>query len=219
MDFGACLGLQLALRDAVVEGSAPPTLLAVEHPAVLTLGRRGSRSDVLWPPELLAARGVDVAESPRGGEVTLHAPGQLVAYPIVRIGWQVRRHITHLGEAAVDLLGELGVKDAAFRIDHPGVWLGPRKLASIGVHVSRGVTVQGIAINLAVDPGLFSALVSCGMPGVQMASVVEVGGRAIALPEAASRYAELFAARVGMAVTHVAPSALGQPRAFASLLP
>ena len=219
MEFTACLALQLKLRDAVALGTAEPTMLLVEHPPVLTLGRRGRRGDVLWSDEQLAARGVTVAETPRGGEVTLHAPGQLVAYPIIRIGWQVRRHITHLGEAAVELLRELGVEDPAFRIDHPGVWLGEKKLASIGVHVSRGVTVQGIAINLGVDPSLFHALVSCGMPSVVMASVVDVGGAAIELPEAASRYAELFAARVGMDVTHVAPSALVGPRARASLLP
>lgn len=219
MAFGECLELQLRLRDAVVAGEAAPTILLVEHPATLTLGRRGRRSDVLWSDAQLSAQGVAVAETPRGGEVTLHAPGQLVAYPIVRIGWQVRRHITQLGEAAVDFVTGLGVSGAEFRIDHPGVWRGERKLASIGVHVSRGVTVQGIAINVAVEPWLFGALVSCGMPSVQMASVVDVGGAAIDLPQAALRFAELFASRIGMRVVSLAPSALPVPPASASLLP
>jgi lipoyl(octanoyl) transferase len=219
MEFTACLQLQLALRDAVASGDAAPTMLLVEHPPTLTLGRRGRRSDVLWSDAQLAERGVAIAETPRGGEVTLHAPGQLVAYPIVRIGWQVRRHITDLGEAAVELLRELQVGDAAFRIDHPGVWLGARKLASIGVHVSRGVTVQGIAINLAVERSLFGALVSCGMPTVEMASTTEVGGTPIGLAEAGFRYAEIFAARLGMTVSRVAASTLPAPPSAASLLP
>jgi lipoate-protein ligase B len=200
MAFEPCLQLQLSAREEVVALRRPPTLIAVEHPPTLTLGRRGERADILWPEAHLRAQGVDVCESPRGGQVTLHAPGQLVVYPIVRIGWRIRAHITRLGEAAVDLLTELGVAAPEFRIDHPGVWQGPRKLASIGVHVSRGVTVQGIAINLAVDEGLFAALVSCGMPDVQMTNATAVGARAVGLEWAAQRYAELFARGAGETV-------------------
>jgi lipoate-protein ligase B len=165
----------------------------VEHPPTLTLGRRGSREDVLWSNEQLAAMGVDVCDSPRGGQVTLHAPGQLVAYPIATIGTKIRAHITRLGEVALRLVAELGVEGGEFRIEQPGVWLGARKLASIGVHVSRGVTVQGIAINLDVDPMLFGALVSCGMPQAAMTSVVREGGRDVTVASAARRYAELWA--------------------------
>lgn len=208
MGFAECLELQLRLRDAVVEDRAEPVILMVEHPPTLTLGRRGQRSDVLWSDAQLAAQGVAVCETPRGGEVTLHAPGQLVAYPIVRIGWQVRQHITRLGAAAVELVRELKVEGAEFRIDHPGVWLGQRKLASIGVHVSRGVTVQGIAINLAVDPALFTALVSCGMPSVTMASVADVGGTAITVDDAAMRYGRHFGEALGVSVSRVAPESL-----------
>jgi lipoate-protein ligase B len=197
MAFAECLQLQLRLRDAVVEGAAEPTILLVEHPPTLTLGRRGVRADIRWSDAHLAAQGVAVCETPRGGQVTLHAPGQLVAYPIVRIGFRVRAHITRLGEVARGLLEDLGVTGAEFRIDHPGVWVGPRKIASIGVHVSRGVTVQGIAINFGVDPQLFSALVSCGMPDVQMANAAAVGARAVTLPEAARLYAARFAADAG----------------------
>lgn len=170
-------------------------MFCVEHPTTLTLGRRGERSDVLWNSARLEAAGIAVCESPRGGQVTLHAPGQLVVYPVIRIGWRVRAHITHLGEAAATLLRELGVEDAAFRLDHPGVWIGPRKVASIGVHVSRGVTVQGIAINLAVRRALFGALVSCGLPDVTMTNAADEGARDVDLGRTARRYTELLAQR------------------------
>jgi len=198
MGFAAALELQLAAREEVIAGG-PPRLLLVEHPPSLTLGRRGRRQDVLWTDEQLAAFGVEICETPRGGQTTLHAPGQLVAYPIVRIGVQVRAHVTDLGACARALLAELGV-EAEFRTDPLGVWVGPRKIASIGVHVSRGVTVQGIAVNLAVDRRLFAALVSCGMPGVEMTDAVAEGGRAIAIDDAARRFAAHWGARTGHAL-------------------
>jgi lipoate-protein ligase B len=171
--------------------------LLVEHPPTLTLGRRGRREDVLWTDAQLAVFGIEICETPRGGQTTLHAPGQLVAYPVVPIGLQVRVHVTNLGACAVALLAELGVAGAEFRTDPLGVWIEGRKVASIGVHVSRGVTVQGIAINLDVDPRLFLALVSCGMPGVTMTNAVAEGARGIAIDEAARRYAALWGARTG----------------------
>ena len=196
--FAPVLEQQLALRDAIAAGKAPASILLVEHPPVLTLGRRGARNDVLWSPEQLAARGVEVCETPRGGQVTLHAPGQLVAYPILRIGWRVRAHIVRLGRVATAMFTELGVSGAEFRLDHPGVWVGPHKIASIGVHVSRGITVQGIAMNLEVEPALFGSLVSCGMEGPPVVrNARDFGARTVSLPEAARRWAELFAADVG----------------------
>jgi lipoate-protein ligase B len=196
MAFEAALERQLAVREEVVAGG-PGTLLLVEHPPVLTLGRRARREDILWSEEQRAAAGLSVFEAPRGGEVTLHAPGQLVAYPVITIGRRIREHIVRLGEAAVTLLGELGVAGAEFRMEHPGVWRGADKLASIGVHVSRGVSVQGIAINLDVDPALFGSLVSCGLRGVTVTSAAAVGGRPIAVEAAARRFAAIFAGLLG----------------------
>jgi lipoyl(octanoyl) transferase len=195
--FEPVLQRQLDAREALVAGRGPAMILLVEHPPVLTLGRRGERSDVLWSPALLSARGVEVCETPRGGQVTLHAPGQLVAYPIVRIGWRVREHIVRLGRVAGRFFAELGVQGPEFRLEHPGIWVGEHKLASIGVHVSRGVTVQGIAMNLDVDPALFGSLVSCGMQGPVVRNAKDFGARPIELPVAARRWAELFAEDVG----------------------
>lgn len=198
-DFAETLALQLAAREAVLAGGRG-TIFLVEHPPVLTLGRRASPGDILWSDEQLAAAGMTVIEAPRGGEVTLHAPGQLVVYPVVKIGRKIREHIVRLGEVARALLEELGVAGCEFRMAHPGVWLGDRKLGSIGVHISHGVAVQGLSLNLDVDPALFSALVSCGLRGTEVISASAVGGRAIGVEAAARRYAELFAASAGYAL-------------------
>ena len=196
--FGPCLERQLEVRRAVIEGTHPGALILVEHPPVLTLGRRGRREHVLWPDEVLARFGVEVCDVPRGGEVTLHAPGQLVAYPVVRVGRRIRGHIEDLGVVAAALLAEYGVPGPEFRMEHPGVWVGERKIASIGIHVSHGVTVQGIAINLHVDPRLFGALVPCGTPGLAMASAVDFGAPKVPVAQAGRRFAELWAERTGV---------------------
>lgn len=198
-DFAEVLTLQTTAREEVVAG-APPTIFLVEHPPVLTLGRRADPADILWSEAERAAVGMTVIEAPRGGEVTLHAPGQLVVYPVVAVGRKIREHIVRLGEVAVTLLAELGVEGCEFRMEHPGVWLGARKLGSIGVHVSRGVAVQGLSLNLDVDPKLLTSLVSCGLRGTEVSSAVAVGGRAIGVEEAARRYALLFARSAGYAL-------------------
>lgn len=195
MPFDAALALQLAARDAIAEEREDPILFLVEHPAVLTVGRRGSDDDILWTDEQLASEGVGVSSTPRGGQVTLHAPGQLVAYPIVPIGRQIRAHLHNLADTSIDLIRELGVEGAEFRMDHPGVWVGDVKLGSIGVHISRGVTVQGLSLNLRVDPKLFGALVSCGIQGLKMQSVADLVAEVPTVEEAARRWAELWAER------------------------
>jgi len=195
MPFDAALALQLAARDAVADEREDPILFLVEHPAVLTVGRRGSADDILWTDDQLEAAGVGVSQTPRGGQVTLHAPGQLVAYPIVPIGRQIRAHLNNLAETSIELIAELGVNGAEFRMDHPGVWVGQTKLGSIGVHISRGVTVQGLSLNLRVDPRLFGALVSCGVQGLRMQSVADlVDADAVpSVEDAARRWAALWA--------------------------
>ncbi len=195
--FAEALELQLAAREAVI-GGGPQTLLLVEHPPTFTIGRRGKREDILWSDEELARRGVEMLETPRGGEVTLHAPGQLVAYPILHIGRKIRAHLEHLGAATVATLQELGVEGAEFRMDNPGVWIAAKKIASIGVHISRGVSVQGLSLNLAVDPTLFEGLVSCGMRSVQMVSARDYGARPDPLEEVAGRWAVHFAGAAGL---------------------
>jgi lipoate-protein ligase B len=195
MAFDQALQRQLDTREAILAGRGQPTLFLVEHPPTVTIGRRGSRADLLWSEEQLAARGIAICDTPRGGELTLHAPGQLVAYPVVHVGRRIRGHLLDLAEVTGALFAELGVEGTEFRMEHPGVWLGLRKLASIGIHISRGVTVQGLSMNLDVDPTLFGALVSCGLQGIDIVSATTVGGRTIPVADAARRWAKLWAER------------------------
>lgn len=198
--FDACLERQTTLREAVIEG-APERVLLVEHPPSVTLGRRASEGDVLWSPEELEAREIHVFETPRGGEATLHAPGQLVVYPVLKVGRYIRQLIIDLAETAIDVAGELGATGLEFRMDHPGVWVGERKLASIGIHISRGVSIQGLSLNVDVDPALFGALVSCGLPSVEMVSLRElIDATPPPMPELAERFAHAFGRRRGREV-------------------
>jgi len=200
--FASCLEQQLHTREAVANGTSPETLFMVEHPPTLTLGRRGSREDVLWTDEQLAAEQVAVCETPRGGEVTLHAPGQLVAYPVVRVGRMIREHIVRMAEVTIALFEQLGVEGTEFRMEHPGVWRGETKMASIGIHISRGISVQGMSINLDVAPRLFGSLVSCGLPEVRMTSVADVSTQPLPpMAELARRWAEEYARRAGYSLS------------------
>lgn len=168
--FDRALEAQETLRSQVVQDPAAATILVCEHPPSLTMGRRAKPEHLLWSPEQRQAHGVEVFETPRGGEATLHAPGQLVVYPVCYVGKRIRAHIQHLADAAVGLLESAGITGAAMDWEHPGVWREGQKFASIGVHVSRGVAIQGLSLNVAVPELLFGALVSCGMPTVSMAS-------------------------------------------------
>jgi lipoate-protein ligase B len=206
--FADCLEDQLRLRDGISAGDQPETLILVEHPPTLTLGRRASREDILWDAAQLERAGMAVCETPRGGELTLHAPGQLVCYPIVRVGRQIRRHIVDMAEATIEVVEELGVRDAEFRMEHPGVWVGSRKLASIGIHVSRGIAVQGLSLNVRTESHLFAALVSCGLPEVTMTTIeAETTGPVPSLDSLALRWADAFVARTGRRAEGTTPTA------------
>ena len=152
-------------------GEIPDVLLLTEHPPVFTLGKSAHRENLLEPPEALAGRGAEVVETDRGGDVTFHGPGQLVAYPIVHLGgWQkdVHAYLRALEAAAIDTAAGFGT--AATRRDGlTGVWCGaggtPRKLASIGVRVSRWVASHGMAFNVTTDPWLVLAHRGVRHPG------------------------------------------------------
>jgi lipoyl(octanoyl) transferase len=192
------LALQAAARTGVKSGAGPERLLLLEHPHVYTLGRNAAEGDVLAPPDWLAARGVEVAECDRGGQVTYHGPGQLVGYPIVNLSpdrRDIRRYVRDLQEALIRTLGDLGIggqpREGA---EHIGVWVGSEKIASIGVHLSRWITTHGFALNVATDLAYFAGIVPCGLRQVRMTSVERLLGSAPPLPEVASRFARHFSA-------------------------
>jgi len=205
---------QKGLVDERAAGEIPDQLLLLEHDAVLTLGRQADEKHVLARPSELRRRGVEVIRVERGGEVTYHGPGQLVAYPIIRLGDRsllVRPLVTALEEAMIATCAELGV--GAYRRDgHPGCWVGgevggeagrpPRKIGALGLRIERGVSYHGIALN--VDPDLrdFELIDPCGEPGLISTSIAEDLGRTAEPPTTAAveRAGSIFAAAFARAI-------------------
>lgn len=186
MEYRACWALQEQVHTEVLNGG-PATLLLVEHPPVITLGRRaGQMPHVLASPDLLKANGVDLVESDRGGDVTYHAPGQLVAYPILRLtdfGLSVSGYVHLLEDTVVQILAAMGVRSQR-DADAVGVWTGGRKVCAIGVRVKRGVTLHGLAINVSTDLRGFDLIVPCGLAGRGVTSLRELlGADAPPMPE------------------------------------
>jgi lipoyl(octanoyl) transferase len=194
--YAEAVGLQLAASAALKRGEGPERLILLEHPHVYTLGRNAGREDVLATPEWLAARGVEIAECDRGGQVTYHGPGQLVGYPILNLSpdrRDVRRYVRDLQETLILTLAAHGI--AAEPRDGPeyiGVWAGEEKIASIGVHLSRWVTTHGFALNVSTDLSYFAGIIPCGLRQIRMTSIERLAGSAPALPEIAAAYARRF---------------------------
>jgi len=170
-------------------------LLLLEHPPVVTLGRTAKASHVVSSPDALRARGVEVHEVERGGDVTFHGPGQLVGYPIFDLKrhrrdlhWYLRR----VEEALIVALANVGI-EAERHAGYTGVWTQGRKIASIGVHARDWVTWHGFALNVLTDLSFFDLIVPCGIPQVQMTSVVRETGREVTMAEMAAVSALAFA--------------------------
>ena len=184
-------------------------LLLLEHPAVLTLGRNSDPAHVLATPDELSARGIEVIQVERGGEVTYHGPGQLVAYPIVALARRrimIRPFVRALEAALVATCAAHGVA-AGRRDGHPGCWckadgVAPRKIGAVGLRVERGVTYHGIALNVTVDLADFALIDPCGMPGVASTSIAAERGEPAASPstESVERAAAIFACAFGEAL-------------------
>jgi lipoate-protein ligase B len=154
-------------------GELPDTMLLLEHPPVYTRGRRAGSQDLPLPESFYRDKGIDVADTDRGGKLTYHGPGQLVGYPIMAID-DVGHYLRTIEAAIVDALAVEGIvarSRASEGIDYTGVWVQDRKIASIGVHVSRGVTTHGFAVNVDNDLQPFSWVLACGLPDVQMTSI------------------------------------------------
>jgi lipoate-protein ligase B len=187
--YDEALILQHTALRARAEGLAPDMLLLLEHPPVITLGRGADPAHVIASREELARRGIAVRETDRGGDVTLHAPGQLVGYPIVDLrerGRDVHRYLRDLEEVLIRCLSTLGL-DSGRISGATGVWIGNDKVAAIGVAVKRWVTCHGFALNVDVDLSLFGAIIPCGLVGRGVTSLSRLLGRPFGVPEAAER--------------------------------
>jgi len=184
---------QVEIREALARGDGPQRLLLLEHPHVFTLGRNASESDVLLSPAERAARGVTVSGSDRGGQVTYHGPGQLVGYPILDLNpdrRDLRRYVCDLHTVLVRVLDRFGIAAEGGVGERIGVWVprpdGGRKIASLGIHLSRWRTTHGFALNVATDLAMFGGIVACGLPSVEMTSMTREVGRTVALDEVAA---------------------------------
>jgi lipoyl(octanoyl) transferase len=167
--YDEALALQQRLRAARQADAVPDILLLLEHPPVYTRGRRTAPGELPMTEAWYAGQGIDVIDTDRGGRVTYHGPGQLVGYPIMRI----TDVITYLRTMEGSIIAALAEEKVSARVREglTGVWVDQRKIASIGVHVSRGVTTHGFAVNVQNDLRPFDWVVACGIQGVEMTSI------------------------------------------------
>jgi lipoyl(octanoyl) transferase len=194
--YAEALELQLRLRDMRQADEIGDTLLLLEHPPVYTRGKRTEAHDLPMGEDWYRTQGIEVHDADRGGRVTYHGPGQLVGYPIMRIG-DVPAYVRTMEGAVVAALADEGI-DAEVRPGLTGIWAGDAKIGSIGVHVSRGVTTHGFAVNVDNDLQPFEWVVPCGLDGIRMTSVSKATGRTDGIGCFRKRMAYRFARAYGM---------------------
>jgi lipoyl(octanoyl) transferase len=181
LEYREALDLQLRLRDARQRDAIPDVLLLLEHDPVYTRGRRSDPAELPMGEDWYLGQGIDVVDTDRGGKVTYHGPGQLVGYPVMAID-DVLAYVRTLEDAMIAALTDEGLParsrvnaDPPESRDFTGVWIEDRKVASIGVHVQRGVTTHGFAVNVDTDLEPFDWIVPCGLPGVRMTTLETEG--------------------------------------------
>lgn len=197
VEYGRALDVQLSYLERRANGEISDTLLLLTHPHVYTFGRAGKAGNLLVPAEALAREGISVERVGRGGDVTYHGPGQLVGYPIVRMAHpDVHRFVRSIEAALIETVAEYGVSSR--RIDGlTGVWVGERKLASIGVGVKRWVTYHGFALNVSTDLSYFGRIHLCGLRGREATSIEAVTGRSVPVEDVGQAAARACARHLG----------------------
>ena len=193
-DYREVLHLQHHLRDKKKRDEILDTVLIVEHPPVITLGARQSANKLLASQDELASRQIDVVQIRRGGGTTAHNPGQLVFYPILNLqdlGLGINEYIRELEAIGIELLEQLGIFSQR-RKGYPGLWVGERKIASIGVRVSKFVTYHGMAINIQNDLSIFDFIIPCGLDGIEMTSVLKETGKSSPMSEVKEKLSRLL---------------------------
>ena len=205
LNYADALVLQRSLVEDRRAGRVPDLLLLVEHPDVITLGVKGDggRANITATAETLAALGVDVFEAGRGGDVTYHGPGQVVAYPIIDLKpdrCDVHRYVRDIEEVMIRVCAGYGV--SAGRVAGlTGVWVGDNKIGAIGIRISRWITSHGLAFNVSTDLSRFDLIVPCGIAGRGVTSLESETGRKLDQAEVHSRLVSEFASVFGRALT------------------
>jgi len=201
VEYGAALRIQKQTERAVLTGQQPDTLLLLEHPHTLTLGRRAAQKGIIAPDEVLRARGVTVFETNRGGKITYHGLGQIVGYPIINLSpdrEDVHRFVRDLEEVLVRTMRDFDIE--AFRIEGlTGAHTARGKIAAIGVHIARWVTTHGFALNVNTDLSYFNLIIAC--EGEPVTSMKELFGHEVDMREVEdriiARFAEVFEMEIG----------------------
>jgi len=202
--------LQRRLAEARHTGQIPDTLLFVEHEPVITLGRRAQEEHILVPPEVLAREGIIVRRIERGGDVTYHGPGQLVAYPIVHLASHhlgISDYMHLLEEAILNTLADYGLA-AHRREGYIGVWLGLKKIASLGVRVARGVTYHGLALNVSPNMRHWGYIIPCGIADATVTSMAHELASPPPMAEVKGRLAHHLAALLRWNIEPVTQAAI-----------
>ena len=205
MPYGEAWALQRALLTARQADRIEDTVLLLEHPPVITIGRAGRAANILVPRDRLAAAGIELYEIERGGDVTYHGPGQLVGYPILdlrALDEDVVRYVRLLEAMLIDALGAFGIAAGRVR-GYPGVWAGEAKIAAIGVAVKRKVTMHGFALNIAPDLDHFTLINPCGL-GRPVTSMARLLGRPVTRAEVLPVVARAFGGTFSLALEPVA---------------
>ncbi|WP_457631275.1 lipoyl(octanoyl) transferase LipB [Oceanithermus sp.] len=185
---------QKELHARVAGGEAPPTLVLAEHPRTITLGRAATGENLLFAESWYRERGFEVFWVERGGDVTYHGPGQLVAYPIFPVARRVRDFLRLLEGAVMDVAASYGVASYATP-GYAGVWVGDEKLAAFGVAVKRGVALHGLALNVNTNLEDFGVIVPCGIRDKGVTSLQKILGRELTMAEVKERLVEAFSRR------------------------
>ncbi|OQY07486.1 MAG: hypothetical protein B6I25_01625 [Planctomycetales bacterium 4572_13] len=191
--YGQILDMQMALCLKRQADKIENTVLIVEHPAVITLGARKSENKLLTDEDVIRDQGIDLVRVGRGGGTTAHNPGQLVVYPIIKLkslGLDVNAYIHSLEQVGIELLQSLGVESDR-RKGFPGLWIGEKKIASIGVQLKKWVSFHGMAVNINNDLSIFEHIVPCGLDGVVITSVQEETGKAVDMGGVKEKLVEL----------------------------
>jgi lipoate-protein ligase B len=196
--YAEAFELQRTLRDRRAAGELPDLLLVLEHPPVYTRGKRTEPADLPMDEDWYRERGIEVEDSDRGGRVTYHGPGQLVAYPIMAVD-RVADFVHTMERSIVAALADEGVVAEPRAVPFTGVWVGDSKIASIGVRVREGISMHGLAVNVDNDLQPFDWIVPCGIDYVRVTSLAQETGRSPSLPcfrkRMAYRFSEAFGRR------------------------
>lgn len=193
-DYREILQLQYQLREERKKDKIPNTVLLVEHPAVITLGARQSANKLMVRREELAEKHIDLVNIRRGGGTTAHNPGQLVFYPILNLqhlGLGISEYIRQLEQIGAELLEQLNVYSTR-RKSFPGLWVGNKKIASIGVRVSKFITYHGMAINIQNDLSIFDFIIPCGLDNLEMTSVLNETGKRCSMSQVKERLSQIL---------------------------